>query len=147
MSAGRRLLIFDFRPANGCLGLVNKLSSILDCPCLPAGRVRQVRLAVSAKPCSPASKSYYQPVVLRFASLPALSSLEPKRNLPDGSQDSPAGGQGLISLPVLILACAGAETVVGHRGRLYLAGQRRSTAALAKAFVVPARVCQESPRI
>jgi len=41
---------------------------------------------------------------LRFgcwASLPALSSLEPKRNLPDGSQDSPAGGQDLISLPVL----------------------------------------------
>ncbi len=31
----------------------------------------------------------------------ALSSLNQKRNLPDGSQGSPAGGQGLISLPVL----------------------------------------------
>ena len=38
---------------------------------------------------------------LRFASLPTLFSLEPKRNMPDGSQGSPVGGQDLISLPVL----------------------------------------------
>ncbi len=41
---------------------------------------------------------------LRLA-VSALSSLEPKRNLPDGSQGSPAGGQGLISLPVLNGEC------------------------------------------
>jgi len=63
-----------------CLVLVNKLSSIF-------GWLR-LRLAVSAKPCSPAGKSDYQPVGLRFAWLPALSSLNQKRNL--------------ISLPVLI---------------------------------------------
>jgi len=52
------------------LGLVNKLSSIF-------GWLR-LRLAVSAKPCSPAGKSDYQPVGLHFASLPALSSLSQK---------------------------------------------------------------------
>jgi hypothetical protein len=83
------LLIFDFWPANGCLVLVNKLSSIFGWlrPCLPAGKF--------GWRCQ--QNSDYQPVGLRFASLPALSSLEPKRNLPDGSQGSPAGGQGLIS--------------------------------------------------
>ncbi len=57
------------------LGLVNKLSSILDCRQTSFGWLR------------PQQNSDYQPVGLRFASLPALSSLEPKRNL--------------ISLPVL----------------------------------------------
>jgi hypothetical protein len=61
------------------LGLVNKLSSIFGWlrPCLPAGKF--------GWRCQ--QNSDYQPVGLRFASLPALSSLEPKRNL--------------ISLPVL----------------------------------------------
>jgi len=63
----------------GVLGLVNKLSSIL-----PADE--QV-LAGCGFGWRCQQNSDYQPVGLRFASLPALSSLEPKRNL--------------ISLPVL----------------------------------------------
>ncbi len=81
------------------LVLVNKLSSIFDCrqtsfgwlwPCLPAGKF--------GRRCQPSTKKALR-CALRFwccASLPTLSSLEPKRN-------SPAGGQDLISLPVLTL--------------------------------------------
>ncbi len=52
------------------LGLVNKLSSIFGWlrPCLPAGKF--------GWRCQ--QNSDYQPVGLRFASLPVLSSLEPK---------------------------------------------------------------------
>ncbi len=82
------------------LGLVNKLSSIFGRlrPCLPAGKF--------GRRCQ--QNSDYQPVVLRFASLPALSSLTPlearKEKALTGltqKRNSPAGGQGLISLPVL----------------------------------------------